>query len=61
MDVDGSQWSICELTICLGVPQNGWSTVEHVEHPIYKWMMTGGTPILDFRKPPYGLTLSLPF
>ena len=40
------------------VPQNGWFIMEN---PIYKWMMTGGTP-MTMGKPPfkcYSETLSM--
>ena len=32
-----------------GIPSYGWFVF--MENPIYKWMMTGGTPTPHFRKP----------
>ena len=33
------------LPIAMGDPQNGWFRGENHGKSIYKWMMTGGTPI----------------
>ena len=34
-----------EVSIAMEVPNNGWFLLEN---PIYKWMMTGGTPVSTY-------------